>query len=187
MHLLLLIRSAVAATALALTCAGAAAAGARGDARDVPIVDQLGLTFTLRDLHRPAAVVFIDLDCDDACTIAEGLFARLAATLAKQHVDARLITLTLDPDQDPPVAMAAMARRFSADPARWRWASGRPANVKKLMAAFRVVRVSKSFHSTFAYVLDARGLPIRTIPLSTAADRELFDDLRSAAQHRTNS
>jgi len=55
------------------------------------------------------------------------------------------------------------------------------------MAAFRVVRVSKSFHSTFAYVLDARGLPIRTIPLSTAADRELFDDLRTAAQHRTNS
>lgn len=187
MHLLLLIRTAAAATALALSCSGAAAAGTHRDARDVRLVDQMGLTFTLRDLHRPAAVVFIDLDCDDACTIAEGLFARLAGTLAREHVDARLITLTLDPDADPPVAMAAMARRFAADPTRWRWASGRPSDVRRLMAAFGVVRISRSFHSTFAYLLDAHGIPVRTIPLSTTADRELFDGLRRAAQHRPSA
>jgi len=181
---LLLTRALAAAAVLAL--AGTAAAGARtpSDARDVPMVDQLGRTFTLRALHRPAAVVFIDLDCDDACTIAEGLFARLAGSLAAQHVDAQLVTLTLDPDADPPIAMAAMARRFSADPGRWRWASGRPADVKRLMAAFGVVRISTSFHSTFAYVLDARGIPVRTIPLSTVADRELLNDLRAAQRRR---
>jgi len=142
----------------------------------------LGTTFTLRELHRPTAVTFIDLDCDDACTIAEGVFARLAATLAKRHVDARLVTLTLSPEDDPPIAMANRARAFNADAARWRWASGRPANVKALMGAFHVERISKKFHSTFAYVLDAHGIPVRTIPLSTSADQEILADLRAVTR-----
>ena len=174
------------ALACALACGTPAAAGVPRDARDVPVVDQMGTTFTLRALHRPAAVTFIDLDCDDACTIAEGVFARLARTLAKEHVDARLVTLTLSPDTDPPVAMANRARTFNADAARWRWASGKPADVKALMAAFHVQRVSKNFHSTFAYVLDDRGVPVRTIPLSTAADQEILADLRAVA-HRPKS
>ncbi len=168
----------------ALVCGTPANAGVPRDARDVPIVDQLGTTFTLRDLHRPTAVTFVDLDCDDACAITEALFARLAQTMAKEHVDARLVTLTLSPDDDPPVAMAAMARKFSADAARWRWASGRPANVKQLMAAFHVERISKKFHSTFAYVLDGDGLPVRTIPLSTSADQEILAGLRAVARSR---
>jgi cytochrome oxidase Cu insertion factor (SCO1/SenC/PrrC family) len=175
---------AAAALCAALACGTPAAAGVSRDARDVPIVDQMGATFTLRDLHRPTAVTFIDLDCDDACTISEALFARLAQTLARNHVDARLVTLTLSPDADPPVAMAAMARKFNADPSRWRWASGRPADVKRLMAAFGVVRISSKFHSTFAYVLDGNGLPARTILLSTSADQEILAGLRAVARGR---
>ena len=169
------------ALALALACGTPAAAGVPRDARDIPLVDQLGTTFTLRGLHRPTAVIFIDTDCDDACTIAEALFAKLADTLARRHVDARLVTLTLDPDHDTPIAMANMARRFNAIPAQWRWASGKPADVKSLMGAFHVVKVDKKIHSTFAYVLDARGIPVRVLPLSTDTDRELLADLRAVA------
>jgi len=50
----------------------------------------MGATITLRDLNRPTAVTFVALDCDDACAISEALFARLARTLAREHVDARL-------------------------------------------------------------------------------------------------
>jgi cytochrome oxidase Cu insertion factor (SCO1/SenC/PrrC family) len=173
---------AAAALCAALACGTPAFAGGPHDARDVPIIDQLGATFTLRDLHRPTAVTFVDLDCDDACAISEALFARLAQTLAKAHVDARLVTLTLSPDSDPPVAMAAMARKFNADASRWRWASGRPANVKRLMAAFGVERVSKKFHSTFVYVLDGNGVPVRKILLSTSADQEILTGLRAVAR-----
>lgn len=167
---------------LAFLCAPPAVAGPTQDARDVPVVDQLGATFTLRELHRPTVVTFVDLDCTDACALSEGLFARLAATLAKEHVDARLVTLTLSPDDDPPVAMASRARAFNADASRWRWASGRPANVKALMAAFGIVRRSAQFHSAFAYVLDANGLPVRTVLLSTSADQELLAGLRAVAR-----
>ena len=169
------------ALTIAIACGTPAAAGVARDARDVPVVDQLGTTFTLRELHRPTAVTFVDLDCTDACTLAEGIFARLAETLVKERIDARLVTLTLSPETDPPVAMASRARQFKADAARWRWASGKPADVKALMAAFHVQRTNKSFHSTFAYVLDERGLPVRTIPLSTAADQEIYAGLRAVA------
>lgn len=164
--------------ALALGTA-AAPAGAARDARDVPLVDQTGTTFTLRSLHRPAAVIFIDTDCDDACAIAEGVFARLAEQIRHERIDARLVTITLDPAHEPPIVMANAARKFDADSLRWRWASGEPRNVEDLMAAFNVVHVSKKIHSTFAYVLDSHGLPSRAIPLSTVAGAELLGALRT--------
>ena len=173
------LRASFAAAVLAL----AAPAGAVRDARDVPLIDQRGTPFTLRALHRPTAVVFIDTACDDACAIAEAVFARLARTTLRAHVDARLVTITLDPAHEPPLVMARAAQAFRADPARWRWASGKPADVEDLMQAFGVVRVSKTMHSTFAYVLDARGLPARVVPLSTSAEHELLAALRAAAQH----
>lgn len=159
-----------------------AGAGASHDARDVPLVDQNGTRFTLRDLRRPTAVIFVASRCGDACPIAEALFARLAAKLARERVDARLLTVTLDPDNDPPIAMSNLARTFRADAARWRWASGKPSDVRRLLDAFGVARLDGKFHGTFAYVLDAHGLPARLVMLSTSADGELLGYLRAASR-----
>jgi len=112
----------VAVSVLAAMLAGGAPAAAARDARDVPVIDQHGAAFTLRDLGRPTVVTFVDLHCTDACALAQAL-----------------------------------------------------------MGAFGVVRSDARFHSTFAYVLDARGLPVRTIPLSTGAGAELIAALRGLA------
>jgi cytochrome oxidase Cu insertion factor (SCO1/SenC/PrrC family) len=167
-------------TALALACGTPAAAGTSRDARDVPLVDQNGAAFTLRNLHRPTAVIFVATRCGDACPIAEALFSKLSNELARAHVDARLLTVTLDPDYDRPIVMASKARAFRADASRWRWASGNPDDVRRLLGAFNVARLDDKFHGTFAYVLDARGLPTRLVMLSTSADRELLGFLRAA-------
>jgi cytochrome oxidase Cu insertion factor (SCO1/SenC/PrrC family) len=168
----------VCALLLALGSAEPAVAQSR-DARDVRLVDQSGASFTLRDLHRPTAVIFVATRCADACPIAEGLFARLAGRLANAHVDARLLTVTLDPDYDRPIVMASKARSFGADPARWRWASGDPADVRRLLGAFNVPHLDGAFHGTFAYVLDAQARPLRLVMLSTNTDGELLSLLRS--------
>jgi cytochrome oxidase Cu insertion factor (SCO1/SenC/PrrC family) len=160
--------------ALALSCGTVAAAAVPRDARDVPLVDQTGTTFTLRDVRKPAALIFIATRCHDACPVAEGLFAKLSAELARAHVDARLLTVTLEPDADPPIAMANLARAFSADPHRWRWASGRPADVRAVLDAFNVTRLDGKFHGAFCYVLGRDGRPRRLVLLSTSADRELL-------------
>jgi len=162
--------------------AGGSPADARTsrDARDVPLVDQNGARFTLRDLHRPTAVIFVASRCGDACPIAEALFARLSAELKREHVDARLLTVTLDPDFDRPIVMAAKARTFSADASNWRWASGDPGEVRRLLGAFNVTVLDGKYHGTFAYVLDAQARPTRLVLLSTSADRELLGFLRAA-------
>jgi cytochrome oxidase Cu insertion factor (SCO1/SenC/PrrC family) len=165
---------------LALACAAPASAESLRDARDVPLVDQNGVAFTLRDLHRPTAVIFVASRCGDACPVAEALFAKLSGELARAHVDARLLTVTLDPDFDRPVVMASKARAFRADAARWRWASGKPEDVRRLLGAFRVARLDDRYHGAFAYVLDAHALPARLVLLSTSADRDLLGMLRAA-------
>ena len=171
------------AVATAVAAAGVpASAGAPRDARDVPLVDQNGTPFTLRDLRRPTAVIFVASRCGDACPIAEALFARLSAKLARERVDARLLTVTLDPDNDPPIVMGNLARAFRANAARWRFASGKPSDVRRLLDAFNVARLDGKFHGTFAYVLDAHGLPARLVMLSTAADGELLGYLREASR-----
>jgi len=78
--------------------------------------------------------------------------------------------------------MASLARAFHADAARWRWASGNPADVRNLLDAFNVTRLDGKFHGSFAYVLDAHGVPARLVLLSTSADGELLEYLRAAAR-----
>jgi cytochrome oxidase Cu insertion factor (SCO1/SenC/PrrC family) len=176
--------------ALAMTLALVAAlgvpanAGISRDARDVPLIDQNGARFTLRELHRPAAVIFVASRCGDACPIAEALFARLSAELKRERVDARLLTVTLDPEFDRPIVMAAKARTFRADAASWRWASGEPSDVRRLLGAFNVEVLDGKYHGTFAYVLDARAIPTRLVLLSSTADRELLGYLRAAQRRR---
>jgi cytochrome oxidase Cu insertion factor (SCO1/SenC/PrrC family) len=166
-------RTAAAALLLATTVFAAPVAAAR-DARDVPLVDQNGARFTLRDLRRRTAVIFVATRCGDACPIAEALFAKLDRELAHAHAGARLLTVTLDPRFDRPIVMASKARAFRADAARWRWATGEPDDVDALLDAFGVTRLDGRFHGAFAYVLDAHGLPVRVVPLSAEADRTLF-------------
>jgi cytochrome oxidase Cu insertion factor (SCO1/SenC/PrrC family) len=168
------------ALALALACGATAFAGAGSDARDIPLVDQTGARFTLRDLRRPTAVIFVAARCGDACPIAEALFARLSAAMARGHVDGRLLTVTLDPENDSPRAMANLAHAFRADATRWRWASGRPDDVRRLLDAFNVARLDGKFHGTFAYVLDAQGLPARLVMLSTDTESDLLGYFRAA-------
>lgn len=179
-------RSPLALGVLAVVLAAALGAPARADvardARDVPLIDQNGAAFTLRDLRRPTAVIFVASRCGDACPVAEAIFARLCGELARERVDARLLTITLDPGFDRPFVMASKARVFRADARRWRWATGDPADVARLLDAFNVPRLDGRFHGSFAYVLDGAARPTRLVPLSTDSDRELIGFLRAASR-----
>ncbi len=167
------------AACAALACGTPAFAGVPRDVRDVPLVDQNGARFTLRDLRRPTAVIFVATRCGDACPLAEGLFARLAAELQSRHVDARLLTITLEPRYDRPIVMAAKARALGANAPRWRWASGDVADVERVLDAFDVARLDGAFHGTYAYVLDAHARPARLVMLSDHTDRDLLALLRT--------
>lgn len=151
----------------------------------LPLVDQDGATFTLAALRgEPVAVTFIATRCTDACPIVDGLFSKLSLTLARKHVAARLVTITLDPNYDRPIVMRRTAEEFSARPPSWRFASGDPKNVRALMRAFGVTTELDEHgvpdvHSTFVYVFDARGRLTRTLPVSTNLPDEVLSLVRS--------
>jgi cytochrome oxidase Cu insertion factor (SCO1/SenC/PrrC family) len=161
------------AALVALALGPRAAVAAQHDALRIPLVDQLGAPFSLGALHgEPVVVTFVATRCTDACPIANEMFSRLDERLRKDHVRARLVTVTLDPAFDTPFVMARFAREYRADPRTWELATGKVSDVRALMGAFGVVAPPGAggvpdAHTSFVYVLDGRGHLARTLLLST--------------------
>jgi protein SCO1/2 len=150
----------------------------------ISIVDQRGNAFSLAALpQRFVAVTFVASRCTDACPIANALFAKLQQRIVRSGRSVALVTLTLDPDFDSPFVMSALAASYNADPAVWRLASGKPANVRALMHAFGItVRADAKGipdeHTSAVYILDAQR-KLRTILLLSAS---LPDDVLAATR-----
>lgn len=163
---------------IVLACSGSPLAARADDVRAIPLVDQTGSAFRILDLRgRPALVTFVATRCTDACPIANVAFDRLRARLRHDRIDARLVTITLDPAYDTPFVMGRLARSLHADPNDWVFASGRPADVQRLMRSLGVVAVTGKSgipdqHSTFVYVLDPRARLARSLLLSANLAQE---------------
>lgn len=153
--------------------------------RSYRLIDQRGRAFTLADLRgEPTFVTFVASRCADACPLVDGMFDAVQERLRRDHLRAHLLTITLDPSYDSPFVMAMLARRFAADAAFWRVASGERADVEGVLHAFGVTAVRgrdgiDDVHSTFVYVLDARGRRTRTLLASTTLADEAEALLKS--------
>ncbi len=149
------------------------------------LVDQTGHTFTLASLRgRPLIVTFISAHCTDACPLVNAQFSNAATEIARQGLPTRLLTITLDPEHDPPSLMASLAKRFGANPKYWLLASGRRDDVDAILSAYGVIaRPGKSgyreAHSTFVYVLDSTGKLEKTMLASTNLSGDIVDEARA--------
>jgi protein SCO1/2 len=152
--------------------AGVAGGAALGD---VPLVDQTGAPFHLRDLiGHPAAITFVATRCQDTCPIVNAVFSRLAQGSPR----ARLVTISLDPAYDTPFVISTFARELQARTPAWRFVTGRPGDIATVLAAFGVVVAKGSdgipdAHSDFIYLLDRHGRLKTTLPLSTHSVADL--------------
>ncbi len=153
--------------------------------RPPQLVDQAGRSFTFSSLAgTPLIVTFVAAHCTDACPLVNAQFAQAARAFALEHRRVRLLTVTLDPLNDPPRVMRALARTFGADPRTWIVAGGSVADVRRVMQAFGVVahRGRKGYadvHSTFVYFIDARGSLWKTILASTDLGTQLVAEVHA--------
>lgn len=153
-------------------------------ARMPQLVDQNGHAFTFKDLRgTPLVVTFVSAHCTDACPLIDGQFAQAAQRLKAEHVKARLLTITLDPEHDSVRDMQSLARHFDADPKTWIVAGGSRSDVHAVMSAFGVVaqRGRKGYaeiHTTFVYLIDGRGNLRKTILASTVLTNQIVDMVR---------
>ena len=148
------------------------------------LVDQTGHHFTVASLRgAPVVVTFVAAHCTDACPLINAQFAQAAVRLERDRVHVRLLTITLDPEHDPPAVMRDLAQRFHANPNTWLVAGGAVGDVHRVMRSFGVVaeqgrRGYADVHSTFVYFLDGRGKLRDTMLASNALAGQILSEVR---------
>ena len=71
----------------------------------------------------------------------------------------QIVSITVDPDQDTPGVLAAYAKRYKADPARWRFLTGARDTISAIARdGFQVGELDTSrTHSTRVMLVDGQG------------------------------
>lgn len=149
------------------------------------LVDQQHRAFTFESLRgKPLAVTFVAAHCTDACPLINAQFGEAAKRIAQVRLDARLVTITLDPEHDSLADMRAIATRFQADPRYWLVAGGAKSDVFAVMREFGVLSVAgkrgyRDEHTTYVYILDRNGRLARTMLASSALSDAVVEALRA--------
>jgi len=174
-----------AGAAIVLAIIAAPALPVAAAAQAPQLVDQAGHVFSFKSLAgTPLIVTFVAAHCTDACPLVNAQFAQAARQLASERRKIRLLTITLDPEHDPPQTMRLLAQTFGADPRIWIVASGSIPNVHRVMRMFGVVarRGRKGYadvHTTFVYFIDAHGTLRKTILASTDLSTQLIAEVHT--------
>lgn len=122
----------------------------------------------------PLVLDFVFTSCTTICPILSRTFATLQAASDPAR-PLRLVSISIDPQNDTPAALRAYARRFDAG-AQWRFYTGTVAQSVAVQRAFGVYRGNKMNHVPLTFVRRARGEPwVRLDGYASAADiaREL--------------
>lgn len=126
---------------LALTCAAAGLAvvvavfaRAHRPARAMPVyghvpafrlMDERGAPFTTDSLLGHVDVVdFIFTRCSSSCPRLTARMAEMQSRLTGLGADVRLVSFSVDPENDTPAVLAAYAHNAHANPARWTFVTG---------------------------------------------------------------
>jgi len=113
------------------------------------------------------AVNFIFTTCTTICQPMSGTFAK-AETLLAGRPNARLVSITIDPETDTPERLAAWKKRFNGG-ARWTMLTGPKDQIDRLRKALGVFTPDRINHTPTVVILDGpAGRTTRVIGLVSA-------------------
>lgn len=128
---------------------------------DVSLVDQDGRATTLRevlDTQRPVLVNFIFTTCTTVCPIMTTGFAQFQEALGPDGDRVRLVSISIDPDNDSVAALHAYAERYHVGPG-WRLLTGTRESSIAAQRAFGAFRGDKMNHAPATFVRRGPGEP----------------------------
>src|SRR5579884_1022855 len=161
-----------------LVLAVALALGARSMRRERPLpayghvptfrlVDQRGAPFSSDAMLGHVGVVdFIFTRCTSSCPRLTARMAEVQSRLGAGDGDVRLVSFSVDPDNDTPPVLEAYAAAAHADPARWSFLTGPADDVTRaVVQGFKVsaAKVSKGagdyevVHGDWFVLVDRKG------------------------------
>jgi protein SCO1 len=153
------------------------------------LVDESGAEVTEDALRgHPTIIDFIFTRCESICPTLSLRMQRIAERTAdKRGLPIKLLSISVDPQYDTPARLRTYAERFGADPRRWKFVTGDPAQIKALvegplMSSMLLEGLTTSgapniSHSGYFFLVDAQ-LEIRGMYDSNdnqALDRMLHD------------
>ncbi len=115
---------------------------------EVTLLDQTGAKVRLAELlkgDRPVILEFIFANCTTICPVMSTGYTNLQMKLGPKAGAVRLISISIDPENDTPAVMAAHLRRYRARPG-WDFLAGSKADTDKVMKAFNAYAPNKMDH-----------------------------------------
>lgn len=109
---------------------------------DTKLVDQNGNTVTLTSLKgKPLVVDFIYTSCPGPCLMETAKFANVALRLGNDlGSKVTLVSITVDPEHDGPKQLLDYSRQQGADEKGWYFLTGRPGDIDRALAGFKLSR-----------------------------------------------
>jgi cytochrome oxidase Cu insertion factor (SCO1/SenC/PrrC family) len=127
-----------------------------GPVADFTLTDQAGREFESKSMQGKVWVAsFFFTNCPAVCWRMNQALSAWQQTHPDSAV--RFVSITCDPDNDTPQALARYAEHFKADPARWTFLTGDIEKIKSIgQDSFKISVVEKD-HTDRACVVDRRG------------------------------
>jgi protein SCO1/2 len=148
------------------------------------LVDAGGAAFNSESMRGHASVVdFVFTRCPSSCPRLTARMAELQARLTTDGSGARLVSFSVDPENDTPPVLDAYARKAGADPSRWTFVTGPVDDVMRAVvlgfkvSAAKVATGANDYdvtHGDWFVLVDGKGAIRGYYPTEEAAD---FDRL----------
>ena len=140
---------------------------------DLELVNMAAETISLLDevnSGKPVMVNFIFSTCTTICPVMSATFAQVQSELGADSDALRMISFSIDPEQDTPERLREYAGRFNAGP-QWQFLTGSLADSVAVQKAFDVYRGNKMNHepTTLMKAVDSDSW-VRIDGLAKAAD-----------------
>ena len=127
------------------------------------LTDQTGKSITLEDLKGKIwAATFIFTRCKGPCPITVLRMQDLNTKLKKVRGNVELVTFTVDPEYDTPEILKTFGEQQGADPASWKFLTGTPDAIQKIVVTGLLQPIAKEpdgtpAHSTRIVLVDREG------------------------------
>lgn len=149
---------------------------------DTPLINQDGKKVRLSALlnsDQPVVVNFIYGTCTTICPVLSAGFINLQNKLAVGGQKPRLISITIDPENDSPQVMKEYLRRYRAKPG-WDFLTGSRTDIDNVMKAFNAYIPDKMSHYPLNMIRSPKdGTWVRLFGIMST--RELLEEYQSVS------
>lgn len=134
------------------------------------------------DDGRPVVLNFIYTSCTAICPPMTRIFAELRDKLGAGRGAVRLVSVSIDPEEDTPARLKAYARQYGAGVGTdWLFLTGSEAASATVQKAFNAYRPDKMGHTPVTFIRRAPGAPWVRLDGLAQADRILAELGRASA------